>query len=789
MRPLECTELTPLSTGLNDAQAAVAVPNVIVDNTQKSLGQMIVEQVFSYFNLINFVLAAIVLFTGSWRNLLFMIVVIANTATALYQEIHARRILNKLRWVHRQRYEVLRNGKWQTMDAQAIVHGDLIRLTNGMQAPCDGIVREGMCQVNESLLTGEADPVDRDLGQSVYGGCYLVSGQCVIQAAAVGNAQYMASILKDAHRQKQYPSQLRDSLNAIIRFSSWMIFPAGLLLFAKQFFFSHLPLNDALLATVASMVGMIPEGLVILTSIALMGAAIKMARQAVLIQELYCTENLARVDVLCLDKTGTITSGRMNVVEVSPQPGFTSEEVRQMLADLYGALEDDNLTAQAIRQSIADLKPQRKADRLFPFSSSAKCSGAVFDNETLMAGAYSFMVEPQNPQVEHQIEQWAQTGLRVIALAKAPHLDKLKKGDWTICGFVLIEDELRPDARQILDYFQEQEVQTKVISGDMTETVAAIARKAGIEGEAFDMSQVPMDQIGEVVEKGRIFGRVSPDQKKEMVRALQSQGHVVAMTGDGVNDVMALKQADCSIAMGSGAQAAMTVASMVLLQDQFSALPAIVLEGRRVINNIERTASLFLVKTLFSFFLAVLTVLWMSTYPFIPIQLTLVSSLGTGIPAFILTFENSIYRPRGSFMVRVLDKALPGALALCAGISVCYALMRYAHMGISIEDFQTMCTGLAAFNAICVLYTICRPLSLMRAIVLIISSLGLAAAIAFLPNVFMLTRLGWVEFGLLLLCLCLQTMVFIMLRSFHWRHWLAGLSLTREQKKQSDQAV
>lgn len=743
MKPLELTSQTNLKTGLSDEEASHQEKNLIETNPQKPLGRMVMEEVFSYFNIVNYILAVIVIYTGSYRNLLFMGIVVINTIMGLTQKIRSRRVLNKLALTHEQKYQVLRSGKYISLARNEIVQSDLIRLAAGSQIPCDGVIRSGECQTNESLLTGESDALDRSEGQSLYGGCFIVSGSCIMQAVDVGNQQYMAGILKDARREKEYPSQLRDMLNKLIKFCSIIIFPAGIALFCKLFFYSDTPLNPALLNTAASMVGMIPEGLVILTSTALAAAAVKMARRKVLIHELYSIENLARVDVLCLDKTGTITSGNMNVTGLKAENGHSEQEARQMLANLYNALEDDNPTAAAIRAYVKDVHPNLKADKLFPFSSAWKCSGARFGNETYYAGAYTFLFEHPDPAITAQIDQYAHQGLRVLVLAKGGQADQIAKGDYDLCALILIEDEIRPDAKETLDYFKKQDVDLKVISGDMAATVETIARKAGIIGKAIDMSTVPDDRIGQAVATHSIFGRVTPMQKKLMVKALQKQDHTVGMTGDGVNDVMALKQADCSIAMGSGAQAAMSVASMVLLEDQFSVLPSVVLQGRRVINNIQRTASLFLVKTLFSFILTFLTVCWMQAYPFVPIELTLVSSIGTGVPAFLLTFENDTTRPKGNFMISVLSRAIPGGLALSAGISIVYCFVQYGNQSVSIEQYQTICTWLAAINAIGVLYLVCQPLSLQRTLVLGLSVLMAAGAFLLIPSVFMLKPLSW----------------------------------------------
>lgn len=777
MKPLIPESKTSLQTGLTDGQALHKPSNQIPSSHQETTAEMVIREFFSFFNIINYILAGLIILTGSYRNLLFMVIVLSNTFIGLFQKIRSRRVLNKLALIHQQTFPVLRSGVWQTLPVDQIVQGDILRLSSGAQIPCDCVVRQGECQVNESMLTGESDPIDRALDGPLYGGCFVVSGQVLAQAVEVGASQYMAGILADARRSKEQPSQLRDLLNNLIKFCTWMLIPAGALLFVKLFYFSDLSLNTSILNTCASMIGMIPEGLMILTSTALAAASVKMARQAVLIHDLYSVEGLARVDTLCLDKTGTITSGMMNVTRFVPLDGQSESTMKQNLSDLFGSLEDDNVTAQALRRSLADIHPSRKAEKKYPFSSITKCSGARFGDETLLFGAYTFLMAHPDEKVLAQIEGYAAKGLRVLALAKTGVIDKLEPGDYTLCGLVLIEDEIRPDAPRILSYFKEQGVDIKVISGDMAQTVEAIARRAGVNGDAIDMQHVAPDEIDEAVRSHSIFGRVTPEQKKLMVAALQKQGHTVGMTGDGVNDVMALKQADCSIAMGSGAQAALAVSSLVLLQDQFSILPGIVMEGRRVINNIQRTASLFLVKTVFSFVLTLMTVAWMRSYPFIPIQLTLVSSFGTGIPAFILTFENDTSRLKGNFMVSVLSRAIPGALAVCLGVAMLYVVFETGIVYLPVNVFQTICTILAAINAMCVLYWICRPLSLVRLLVLIGCAAGFVIVILVVPQIFSLVHLNMLQFVTALCVAGLQVGGFLLLQKVNWRKLLSGALL------------
>lgn len=751
MKPIKCEQLTNLETGLSQEEVKLAKANIIETNPQKTIKQLVFEELFSYFNIINYILAALVIYTGSYRNLLFMGIVITNTIVSLYQKIHSRRILNKLALLNAQTYTVLRQGKQVVVNMDEIVEGDLIFLASGAQIPCDGIIRSGQCQVNESLLTGEADALDRQENSSLYGGCFIVSGKCIMQAVLVGDQQYMASILKEAKREKAYPSKLRDSLESLIKFCSWIIFPAGAALFIKLFFFSKIQLNQAILNTTASMIGMIPEGLIILTSTALLTAAVQMARKKVLIHELYCIENLARVDTLCLDKTGTITSGKMTVTDVlAANENYSKADLKQIIANVTHAVQDENLTAQALSRYVSDLEVSQEASKVFPFSSAQKCSGAVFQEEAYYIGAYTFMFEHADPVVLKQIEQYAQKGNRVLAIAKGEAAKTLKRQDYELCGLILIEDEIRPNAKEILDYFKSQEVDLKIISGDDPTTVNSIAKRAGINGKAIDMSQVSEDKINQVVQEYSIFGRVTPIQKRMMVEALQQAGHTVGMTGDGVNDVMALKQADCSIAMGSGAQAAMSVASMVLLEDQFNVMPNIVAHGRCVINNIQRTASLFLVKTLFSFMLTILTVVWMREYPFVPIQLTLVSAICIGMPAFFLTFEQDTRRIKDHFMINVLSRAVPGALALSSMICVLYILMSFGVCGLGFEVFKTLSTLLAILNGLFVLYMICSPLTITRMAVISLSIACATIAILFLPSAFMLKPFSWLALLLVL---------------------------------------
>lgn len=773
---------TSLETGLLSSQLEGRPVNILPKDG-KSVKTIVFEHVFSYFNLVNFILAALVIYTGSFRNLLFMIVVISNTAIGLYQELRSRKVLQNLALVNQQHYTVLRNSRKIQLNMDQIVLGDIIYLKAGNQIPCDGIIRSGDCQVNESLITGESRLLDKTEEDMLSAGCYLSSGSCIIQATKVGSQTLMASILKDAKRSEAYPSQLRDSLDTILRFSSWILFPVGILLFLSLYFRFGNSLNEAILSVVAAMVGMIPEGLIILTSIALAASSIKLAREKVLIQELYCIENLARVDVLCLDKTGTITSGNMEVENVIELNGTPPMEFMQSLTNLYAALGEDNATASAICRFTQFNHVTKKPDKLFPFQSDAKCSGAVFEDETLIAGAATFVLENPSPALLRQIDGYAKKGLRVLVLARGPVMETLKKGDYEVLGLILLDDEIRPDAKQTIDYFKQQDVEVKVISGDMLATVQTIARKAGIDGKGIDMSLVSKDEIPQVMEEYSVFARVTPMQKKEMIAALQANGHTAAMIGDGVNDVMALKQADCSIAMESGSQAARSVAALVLLENQFDALPSIVLEGRRVINNIQTTASLFLVKTIYSMMLSLLTTLWIGSYPFMPIQLTLVSSLGIGIPAFILTFEPNYKRIQGNFLVNVLSRAIPGAMAFICGVIIADTLVTVGILDVSDDIFHSMCTLLAVLNAMVVLVHVCQPLNVWRKALVTFCAVGFAFCFIFLGKVFYLVIPDILDLIIVLAIAFIQYWIFILMSRLDWKSFLDRFSFLKTERK------
>lgn len=740
MEPLRITRPTDPQTGLSTEEVQTAEVNRIKEDEAKSYKSIFLQNFFTFFNILNFVLAFLVILTGRYQNMMFLGIVFSNIIIGSIQEIRAKHVLDKLALIHQQKYTALRNGVEEQIPVDEIAMGDILILHSGSQIPVDGVLISGELSLNESALTGESLPVDKFKGDSLYSGCFVNAGAGRMQVVRVAEETYAAKIIHQAKRTTRYPSQLRDSLDSLIKFCTVILIPAGILLFIKSYFVSDAGFNDATLSTVAAMVGMIPEGLVILSSIALALSSIRLAREDVLVQELYCIETLARVDTLCLDKTGTITTGEMSVEKMLYAKGESPERMLQDLADLYDNLEDDNATARSIRACLKDLQPSRKAIRLFPFSSSHKIAAANFEDCSLMAGAYTFMMENPERAILQKIASLAREGFRVIALAKGPVLEELKKGDYELLGLIVISDTIRPDAKQTLEYFEKQGVSLRIISGDDPATVAAIAARAGVEGKWVDLSRVPADQIAQAADEYTIFGRVGPYQKEQLVCALKNQGRTVAMTGDGVNDVMALKEADCSIAMGTGTQAARSVASLVLLDDQFEVLPSILLEGRKVINNIQRTASLFLVKTLFSFMLSILTLFFFEQYPFQPVQLTLISTLGTGLPAFLLTLEPNYRRVEGNFLTNVLSRAFPGALNVT--LFICLTRIMQVLFGMSADQFSTACTILAGINALGVLAFVCRPINFRRGALVIMMSVFFVGCLCLFPKLLFLVSVN-----------------------------------------------
>lgn len=656
-----------------EARIADGQVNVIQDSSNRSVKDIVMGNTLTFFNFINIVLLALVLSVRSYKNMLFIFIIIANTLIGIFQEIKAKITLDKLKILTVSHVDVIRDGVKKSITVSELVKDDVILLKSGGQIPADGVILDGEVDVNESLLTGESDSIHKTCGSKVLSGSFVTSGKAMCLLTEVGHDCYMEKLSSEAKQFKRYKTELQRNLDTILKFISIIIVPLGIILFAKQYWISGSTYEQAALDTVAAVLGMIPEGLVLLTSVALALGAVRLARRSTLVRELFCIETLARVDTLCLDKTGTITEGHLCVQgEESVKEDI---DLEQLMGRMVSALGDENETFQALRQHYKR-NQSTNTKLVLPFSSERKFSGVVFEGEgTYLMGAYQFIFPQADPAVLEKIAEYASQGLRVLTVAHSPNemTDYTLAEDFEIVGFVFMTDVVRKNAPDILGYFEEQGVDLKVISGDDPVTVAAIAARAGLKDadKYIDATTIHTDEeMEDAILKYSVFGRVTPKQKQQMVRLLKQNGRTVAMTGDGVNDVLALKDADVSIAMASGSEAAKNTANLVLLNSDFASLPHIVNEGRRVINNIKAAASMFLIKTGFSVLTALLTIIVGQNYPFQPIQLSVINGCAVAIPTMLLQLEPSFQKVNKHFFREVLRMSMPAAITITAMITI-----------------------------------------------------------------------------------------------------------------------
>lgn len=730
--------------------------NADVEVKTRSIKQICFENIFTLFNAINVILALLVLVTGSFKNMLFMGVIICNVCIGIFQEIRSKKTTDALSIIASSKATVLRDGTEVELALHEIVRDDLIILGRGDQIPADAEVVAGTCDVNESLLTGESKLIKKTPGSELMSGSFVNAGTCTARVVHVGAENYAAQISAEAKQRKAINSEIMNSLNGIIKFVSIILFPVGALLFAREFFAGHTAFNDALLSTVAALVGMIPEGLILLTSTVLAVSVVRLAKSNVLVQQLYCIETLARVDTLCLDKTGTITTGAMVVAALEPIGATDPDEIDRALASLARADEDPNETAQAIATYFAESNvPTLAADTVIPFSSDKKWSGATFaEGSSYVMGAGQCILGEAFSTIEQQTNTLAETA-RVLLVAAVGGFTP----DGDIVGtprplaLVAIHDEIRATAAQTIAYFKEQGVVVNVISGDDPRTVSGIAAQVGVpNADAFidaTTLQTP-EHIADAIKRYHVFGRVKPEQKKEFVLALQKQGHVVAMTGDGVNDTLALKAADCSVAMAAGSDAARNVAQLVLVDNDFASMPKVVAEGRRAINNLQRSASLFLVKTLLSMSLAALFIFLPWQYPFQPIQMTLISAFTIGIPSFVLALEPNKDRIKGRFLENVIVKSLPGALTAVLSV-VAVNIVGYLLLGLSYAHVSTLCVLLTAWVGLMLIVRLSIPFTPIRTALLVVVVGGTVLGATLFHTLFGIQPFSipmWIVFGI-----------------------------------------
>ena len=727
---------TDCKMGLTDEQVKSRIDAELTNNfntnTTKSYRQIFKDNLFTFFNVLNLVFTVLIIMTGYIKELVFLLVVVGNLIIGIAQEIVTKKTLDKLSVIVAAKVDVVRNGKEYRINVADLVLDDIMQMKPGDQVCADGIILEGTVEVNESLLTGEADVVVKSAGDFLYSGSFIVSGNAYTRVERVGMENYANKISYDAKASKKRTSELRTALNKILKVISIIIVPIGILLFLKQGLIVGLPIADNTVKTVGALIGMIPEGLILLTSISLATSAVILATRRTLVQDLYCIETLARVDVLCLDKTGTITEGKMHVEKVVNLD--QTEYIDEILANMAGALQDDNATFHAVVEKFGK-RFDYQVRSIVPFSSARKYSGVSFEQEgTYFLGAFEFIFPEGYGDID--TEQYAKEGCRVLVLAHSDTMDvidnKVPVGMKPL-ALLLITDRIRDDAAATLEYFEKQKVQLKIISGDSPVTVSAVARRAGMkEYDAVDATTLKTpEDIEAAAKKYNVFGRVTPSQKKELITALKKQGHTVAMTGDGVNDVLALKESDCSIAMASGSDAAKNIANLVLLDSNFATMPGIVNEGRKVINNIERVATLFITKTVYAVLLALATVIFLdNSYPFTPLQLTLISFVTIGFPAFFLALEPNFAPIKKRFLLNILKKSLPGGLSVIIGIlvvNILAGIFNYTPAAVS-----TMCMLLAVAAGMWVVAKVSVPFTTARKVIF-----GSAIGLFFLCLIFL----------------------------------------------------
>lgn len=729
-----------LTTAEAQARRAAGEGNVHALPPTRSVGDILRSNLLTPFNLLNLVLATLVLSVGSWKNVLFLGVIVSNAVIGIVQELRAKAAVDKLSLIAAPHANTLRDGDLVSLPLEELVRFDVISLSAGDQVGADCAILEGQCLMDEALLTGESEPVERGVGDTLLSGSFLVSGRCLAQVVHVGAENYAARITAGAKRFKPRQSEIMDTVDRIIRAIGFLLVPVGLALFVKQCFFSGHPPQLAVVSTVAALVGMIPEGLVLLTSVVMAVSAIRLAGRGALAQELYCVENLARVDVLCLDKTGTLTTGELTVAGLLPAPGFELERVKNALAALLAATGDQNPTARALADYAGPV-PDWRVKKAAPFRSDRKWSGGSFEHgETWCLGAAEFLFPQGLGELEKAAAGGAAHGLRVVVLAVGKdELGDGLPGGLVPAALIFLSDTLRPSAAETLRYFRAQGVSLKLLSGDDPRTVSALAKQAGFDDETWvDAATLEGEDATRAAAKDHaIFGRVTPEQKLWLIQAWRAQGHTVAMVGDGVNDVLALRESDCAVAMASGSQAARNVSQVVLMDSDFSVMPAIVAEGRRAINNLQRSAALFLTKTGFSVLTALCFLFLSVLYPFQPIQLTLISVLTIGIPSFLLALEPNFDRVRGHFGRNVLENALPGALSMAAVVLLCVALSIPFPMERS--QFSTLCVLLVGFAGLINLTFVARPLNVRRGLLVTAMAALFCLEAWFLRGLFSLT--------------------------------------------------
>lgn len=739
------SEFNGLTAAEVNARIEAGKINIADDSSDRTTGKIIRDNLLTYFNLIFLVITVLLCIAGAFRDLTFLPIIIGNILIGIVQELRAKKTLDKMKILNAGHAVVIRDGKRQRVTAEELVIDDLVWLSSGDAICADSVVVSGEITVNESMLTGEADGIVKKENEELLSGSFVVSGEGYARLTRVGNDSYISKLTNEAKALKKgEESEMIRSINMFVKVIGIIIIPMSVILFVQAFVFRNASFRTSITSMVASIIGLIPEGLYLLTTLALAVSMMKLAKDKVLLHDMKSIESLARVDVLCVDKTGTITKPEMTVTEIVS----CDDSMNEVFTDYVMSSIDNNATAVALKKYLNDnnvMNGKRTASKVYPFNSTVKYGAMAFNGDYYVLGAPEFIIKTGFNNLKDDISQYTTKGYRVIVLAKAESLtrDGVIDGEILPLGFVVLANEIRDNAVETFTYFKEQGVAIKVISGDNPATVSEVARQAGIENaEKYVDASTLTDNlmISEAIAKYTVFGRVTPKQKQQFVKALKMQGHTVAMTGDGVNDILALKDADCSVAMASGSEATAQAAQIVLLDSDFSRMPEIVLEGRRVVNNVQRSASLFLVKNLFSLLLTIFSTVLMISYPLMPSQVSLISMFTIGIPGFLLALEPNKSRIKGHFLGNVLLKALPAGLTDFFAVS---ALVICGHVfNIPSTDIATASTLLIAVVGFMIMIKISHPFNKFKYGILALNIFGLIFCGLFLDSLFAMSDMS-----------------------------------------------
>lgn len=751
-------EKVDIKTGLTDSMVKERINKRLVNyNTQpstKTIPEIIRSNVLTYFNFLNIFLGAAVLFAGiisnqfmySLKNCLFVGVIFWNTVISTIQEIISKKIVDKLSVISSSKALVVRDSKEQIIEMDNIVLDDIIIFKPGNQVLTDSIVLEGNVEVNESFITGESNTILKKVGDTLLSGSFIISGSSICKVIHVGENNYVNKISSDAKYIKENNSVIYNSFKTMVQILSFIIIPLGAALFCNQYLIIGSSIGNSIINTVAALIGMIPNGLVLLTSSVMAVSVIRLSKQKVLVQQLYCIETLSRVNVICLDKTGTITTGNMKLHDIIPNNNYTKEEFKKIILKIVNGLDDNSSTFKAIRDKYQDKIKQEVIDTI-PFSSERKFSALQIKNDySYYIGAYEYIVKDR--ELDYSKIKDYLNDYRILTVCKTKDNLTNKPTNLEVVGFILIEDEIRKEASGTLKFFKEQGVKIKIISGDNSKTVLNIIKKVTGDDnlKAVNFPEIEENNLKTVIEETDVFGRVTPIGKKQLILTLKELGYITAMTGDGVNDVLALKEADCSIAMSSGSDASKAVSQIVLLDNNFASMPKIVAEGRRTINNIERSASLLLVKTIYTILIILTCLFTQNEYFFIPIQLTLITTCTIGIPSFILALEPNTNIVSGNFLLKIFKNSIPAGITVFLDVIIIILFKQAFPMNESIINaLAVLVTGTTGFIH---LYYVSKPFNFLRSVLLITLLFGFIYGALFQYEFFNLCELN-LQIGLI----------------------------------------